>query len=112
MLRRPRRARVGGRSDYAPATVTLTYYDGATWQSWKTFESQSGYYSLRVPAGYFYNYYVSTLVTVPVTISGLGTFPCRQTWADWSGYVKARRGRAYNNLNTYLQPAGTGCAYP
>ena len=111
MLRK-RRARVGGYANYHPATVTLHYLDGTTWQPWKTFVSQSGYYSLRVPAGYYYNYYVSTLVTVPITISGLGTFPCRQTWADWSGYVKARRGRTYDYLNTTLQPAGTGCAYP
>jgi hypothetical protein len=113
MSRKRRRAFLSGCADYYPADVTLTRWDGAQWVGLANYVSEDGCYSNRVRAGYYWNYYVSAQVTSGVSIIGLGTFPCRQTWADWSGYVKARRGRTYNNLNTYLQnTSGSNCAYP
>lgn len=113
LARRPRKAIVGGLVDYPGALAVLHYFDGTTWQPWRqTVADQGGYYGFRVPARVLYAIYVSTKVSTSIFYPHIGLLPCRQTWADWSDVVRAKRGRVHGFMNTYLRPAQPGCDYP
>jgi hypothetical protein len=98
---------VAGYSDWSGALVTLQYWGRSGWVNWKqTTSASTGYYGFRVPAGWSYQFFVSSVLSLPMTFPGVGTFLCRQTWADYSNWVTARKGRNYTSLNTTLQPVG------
>jgi hypothetical protein len=102
------RALVGGETNFTFASVVLQYWrSGVGWVDWRTTDSGPyHWYAFWVPAGSSYRFYVSTEVNIPYEFPGVGTYSCRQTWSDYSAYVKPRRKGRYLDLNTNLQPAG------
>lgn len=104
--RRKPRPRISGYTNYKYAKVIVQYWGRSGWVNWLQISSNSsGYYGLRVPGGRDYRFFVSVLIPLNFTYPNY-TLYCQQTYADFSDWVRAKRGWIYTGLNTNLQPWG------